>query len=607
MIDLDIWKKAWAILDARERRNAWVVLCIVTIGALASALMVGSVLPFLSVLAEPGRIETVPALAWAYETFGFTSDYSFLIGLGLASFGVIVLTSLMQIIKTWAVARFALMRMHTISHRLLAAYLRQPYAFFLDRHSGEMGTRILAESGQVVNQFFKPAAELIAALLTVAAIVGLLLLTEPLVALVAFAVLGGLYGAVYALSRRALNRFGHVRVAANSARFRIANEALGGIKDIKLLGREGSYVARYAQPSRRMARAIVAVQVISQVPQFVLQAVAFGGIILLCLVFMDAQGLASGTALGGILPVLGLFAFAGQRLMPELSKLYRSLATLQAGAAAVDTIHDDLVGRAGNGTLPKTIPSGLGLSRQLRLEDVSYSYPDAAHAGVRDITLEICAGERIGVVGGTGAGKTTLADIMLGLLAPTNGQIVADGVPVTDSNLRAWQQSVGYVPQDIFLTDASVSENIALGVPPREIDPARVEEAARIAQLDAFIRAELPQGYDTMIGERGVRLSGGQRQRIGIARAMYHDADFVVFDEATSALDTLTEAEVMAAIEALPGEKTVLMIAHRLSTVQRCDRIVLMDHGRIAGLGRWRELEAESPTFRSMVARMAAA
>ena len=418
MIDLAVWKKAWALLDAREQRNAWVVLGVVIIGALSSALMVGSVLPFLSVLAEPGRIETVPALAWAYESFGFSSDYSFLIGLGLASFGVIVLTSLMQIVKTWAVARFALMRMHTISHRLLAAYLRQPYAFFLDRHSGEMGTRILAETGQVVNQFFRPAAELIASLLTVIAILGLLLLAEPVVAVVAFAVLGGLYGGVYALSRRALNRFGRVRVAANSARFRIANEALGGIKDIKLLGREGSYVARYAQPSRRMARTVVAVQVISQVPQFVLQAVAFGGIILLCLLLMDAQGLASGAALGGILPVLGLFAFAGQRLMPELSKLYRSLAVLQAGAAAVDTIHDDLVGHAGGGTLPQVMPAGLGLTRQLRLENVSYSYPDAAHAGVRDITLEIRAGEKIGVVGGTGAGKTTLADIMLGLLAP---------------------------------------------------------------------------------------------------------------------------------------------------------------------------------------------
>src|SRR6056297_340115 len=347
MIDLSTWKKAWALLDGRERRNAWIVLGIVIMGALSSALMVGSVLPFLSVLADPGRIETVAALAWAYETFGFTSDYGFLIGLGVASLGVIVLTSLMQIVKTWAVARFAMMRVHSISHRLIAAYLRQPYEFFLNHHSGEMGTRILAESAQVVSQFLKPAADLVAAALTIIAIVGLLLWLDPMVTLIAFTVLGGIYGGIYVLSRRALNRLGRVRVATNRARFRIANEALGGVKDIKLLGREGSYVARYAVPSQRMARTQVAVQVISQVPQFVLQAVAFGGIILLCLLLMDEEALASGAALGGILPVLGLFAFAGQRLMPELSKLYRSLAQLQAGAAAVDSIHEDLIGRAG--------------------------------------------------------------------------------------------------------------------------------------------------------------------------------------------------------------------------------------------------------------------
>src|SRR6056297_2130337 len=598
MIDLSTWKKAWALLDGRERRNAWIVLGIVIMGALSSALMVGSVLPFLSVLADPDRIETNAALAWTYQTFGFSSDYGFLVGLGLASLAVIVLTSLMQIVKTWAVARFAMMRMHSISHRLMTAYLRQPYEFFLNRHSGEMGTRILAESQQVVMQFLRPAAEAVAAMFTVVAIVGLLLLVEPLVALIAFGSLGGIYGGIYTLSRRALKRLGRIRLEANSARFRIANEALGGIKDIKLLGREGFYVARYAVPSQQMARTQVAVQVISQVPQFVLQAMVFGGIILLCLLLMDEEALASGAALAGILPILGLFAFAGQRLMPELSKLYRSLAQLQAGVAAVDSIHEDLIDRAGGGVLPQSIPDGLGLRDRLTLENVSYNYPDAAHAGVRDIALEIRAGQKIGIVGGTGAGKTTLADLILGLLAPKQGRLVADGGPVTDSNLRAWQQSVGYVPQDIFLTDASVTENIALGVPPHEIDQSRVEEAARIAQLDRFIRTELQDGFATMIGERGVRLSGGQRQRIGIARALYHDADLIVFDEATSALDNLTEQEVMTAIDALPGDKTVLMIAHRLSTVKRCDRIIVLDQGRLVGLGSWDSLMQDNVAFR---------
>lgn len=597
MIDWVTWKKAWALLNVREKHNAWIVLCIVILGGLSSALMVGSVMPFLSVLSDPTRIHTVPALTWAYEKFGFTSDYGFLTGLGLGALGVIVLTSIMQIVKTWAVARFAMMRMHSISHRLIAVYLRQPYEFFLNRHSGEMGTRILSETQQLVAQFFRPAGEAIASLLTILAIVVLLLWVEPLVSTVALLALGGAYALIFWLSKKALKQLGTVRATSNSERFRIANEALGGIKDIKLLGREGSYVNRYGSPSQRMARAMTQVQVVSLVPKFALEAIAFGGIIILCLILMDPEGLASGEALGGILPILGLFAFAGQRLMPELQKLYQSLAQLQAGAAAVDTVYDDLVAQPEGEVLPRVVPRSLGLRDTLVLEDVCYGYPDATHAGVRSVAIEIKAGEKIGIVGGTGAGKTTLADLILGLLTPTKGRIVVDGVSITKNNLRSWQQSVGYVPQDIFLIDASVIENVALGVPFEEVDQERVRNAVKIAQMDDFINSELPEGYATMVGERGVRLSGGQRQRIGIARALYHDADLIVFDEATSALDNLTEREVMAAIDALPEEKTVVMIAHRLSTVQRCDRIVVMEQGRVVGCDSWQTLMSDNPAF----------
>jgi len=600
MIDLSAWKKAWTLLETRERRNAWIVLAIIIVGGLSSAMMVGSVLPFLSVLAQPRNIETTPALNWAYNTFGFTSDYTFLVGLGLALLVVIVVASAIQIVKTWAVARFAIMRMHSLSSRLMASYLRQPYEFFLNRHSGDMGTLILTETQQLVGQFLRPAAEAIASIFTIIAIIALLLWAEPLVAVLSFTVLGGTYSLTYWLSRRSLKRLGAVRAEANSARFRIANEALGGIKDIKLLGRERDYLARYDAPSYKMAQANTTVQVISIMPKFVLEAIAFSGIILLCLLLMDPQNLTSGGGVGDVLPVLGLFAFAGQRLMPELSKLYQSLAQMQAGSAAVDIVYRDLMLQEDVAELPKTRPVGSGLRQQLSLDAVSYHYPDASHAGVREVTLTIAAGEKIGIVGGTGAGKTTLADIILGLLNPANGRLVIDGVPVTQNNLRAWQQSVGYVPQDIFLTDASLSENIALGVPHKDIDQTRVEEAARIAQIDQFITSDLPEGYKTTIGERGVRLSGGQRQRIGIARALYHNANLIMFDEATSALDNHTEAEVLAAIETLPGDKTVVMIAHRLSTVKQCDRIIVMEAGAIVGIGSWDSLIETNAAFQKI-------
>jgi ABC-type multidrug transport system fused ATPase/permease subunit len=518
----------------------------------------------------------------------------------LASFFAIVLANGIQMVKTWAVARYALMRAHSISHRLMVAYLRQPYEFFLNRHSGEMGTRLLAEAGSAVQQFLRPAADVIAAGLTVLALVGFLIWVEPVIAIVALTLLGGSYGAVYAFSRRILQRLGRERVQVNSARFRIANEALGGIKDLKLLGQEAAYAARFERPSRRMARVQVSVQLISQLPRFALQALAFGGIILLCLALLDPVRLASGAgaAVADILPTLGVFALAGQRLMPELSTLYRALATLQSGSAAVDIVYEDLVQKAGGGSLPRDLTEGLGLRERLEISGVSYRYPNADQPGLRDISLSILAGEKIGIVGSSGAGKTTLADLVLGLLEPASGELRVDGKAVTAANVRAWQQSVGYVPQDIFLIDASVSENIALGLPPTAIHQARVEEAARIAQLHEFIRSDLPQGYATHVGERGVRLSGGQRQRIGIARALYHDADLIVFDEATSALDNLTEREVMAAIDALPGDKTVLMIAHRLSTVKRCDRIVVLDHGLLVGFDTWEALMQGNEAFR---------
>jgi ABC-type multidrug transport system fused ATPase/permease subunit len=588
---------AWALFDVRERRNLWIMLGIVILGALSSALMVGSVLPFLSVLSDPARIDTVPALRFAYQFFGFESNYSFLIGLGLVSLGVIIFTNGVLILKTWAISRFTTMRVHSISHRLMTAYLRQPYEFFLNRHSSEMGTRILSETQQVVNTFVAPAVELIAAICTVLALVVLLFLVEPVVALIAFGVLGGMYGGIYAFSRRVVKQLGRQRSQTNSARFKITNEAFGGIKDIKLLGCEDAYLARYSSCSLSMARTLARIVLITQLPQFGLQIIAFGGIILLCLILVDANALASGAALRDILPVLGLFAFAGQRLMPELSKLYQSLTKLQAGAAAVEIVHDDLTAWADKDEVAQTASNRLILRDKLALKNISYHYPNATTAGVRDITLAIGAGEKIGIVGGTGAGKTTLADLVLGLLMPAAGELVVDGVSVTKDNLRAWQRNVGYVPQNIFLTDASVAENIALGVPKKKIDERRVAEAARIAQLDNFIRTELPDGYATPIGERGVRLSGGQRQRIGIARALYHDADLIVFDEATSALDNLTEREVMAAIDALPDEKTVVMIAHRLSTVQRCDRIVVMDRGRVVGYDSWAALMVDNPVF----------
>jgi ABC-type bacteriocin/lantibiotic exporter with double-glycine peptidase domain len=591
--------KAWALLDMQERRNAFKVLSVMILGAFASAVMVGSVFPFLSVLANPELIRENYLLAWAHTVGGFNSDYGFLIGLGFGAMAIILLSNLLLILQTWAVARYTQMRVHSISRRLLAHYLAQPYDFFLGRHSGDMSTNILSETQQVVGQFLRPIADLISATLTVLAVLVMLLTVDPVVTSIVVGAFVGIYGGIMMVARRYVRRMGQQRALANQNRFRIAGEALGGIKDIKLLGREAAYLDRFSVPSFDMARAEIGVSVLSQAPRYAIQIIAFGGIILLCILLLEPAGLEGREALGGILPLVGLLAFAGQRLMPEMQKLYQSLTMMTSGAAALHRVYNDLF--AGNvARLDRNQPHPMGLRDKLTLASVTYSYPEAEGTGLSEVGLIIRAGERIGVVGASGAGKTTLADVILGLLRPQSGTMCADGQEITHENLRAWQQTVGYVPQDIFLTDASLSENIALGLQPDEIDEAKVEHAARTAQLHDFVMTQLPDGYATRIGERGVRLSGGQRQRIGIARALYHDADLIVFDEATSALDNLTEREVMESIEALPGEKTILMIAHRLSTVSVCDRIALMEGGNVADVGNWNELMERNEAFRAL-------
>ncbi|MEX0372789.1 ABC transporter ATP-binding protein [Spiribacter roseus] len=554
---------------------------------------VASVMPFLSVLGNP-------VLATAYEWGGFASVDAFLMALGIGAFVLIVTSAVFRAVTLYAITRWSMMRMHSLSERLLETYLRQPYAYFLDRHSGDMSKTILTEAQQVTTTVIRPGMDVIAHGTVLAAIVVLLVVVDPVLAVAVAGVIGGAYALIYVGVRGFLGRIGKDRVRANKERFTAAGEALGGIKDVKLLGREHAYLSRFRGPSTRFARHQAASQVLGQVPKFLIEAIGFGGIIVLTLVLMAANGGVSGGGLGGVLPVLGLYAFAGYRMLPAAQNVYQGIAQLRFGSAAVDTVYDDLHRRASLAEIHKTAPAPMQPEREIALDRVTYHYPRATQSALADINLTIPVGSSVGLVGSTGAGKTTLVDVILGLLRPTDGAITVDGEAVTDGNLRAWQAALGYVPQDIFLTDATVTENIAFGIDPEQIDAAQVERCARMAQVHDFVTQEMPQGYDTIVGERGVRLSGGQRQRIGVARALYHDPDILVFDEATSALDTVTERAVMEAIDALHHQKTIILIAHRLSTVAGCDQVVLLEHGKVEAKGAFDALKDHSTRFRTM-------
>ena len=594
---LENYRKLLGLLDRREKRRFYLLFAMMVISAIVETVTIAAMFPFLAVVARPEMIEQHEKISMVYHLLGFQDTRTFLAVAGAAVFCIVFFGLLFATATQYAIYRYTAMRGYSIGGRVLRGYLSQPYSWFLSKHSADLGATILTEVNEVIMRNMLPAMKLIAQGAVAFFLILLLVVANPMAALGALVLLGGSYVLVYLVVRKRISRMGHVRKAANMDKYKVAGEAFGGVKDVKLMGLEDSFLRRYERPARRSAEANSLIGVASEVPRNILRAVALGGILAFVVVM-----LIRGHDKSGMLPVLGLYAFAGMRLLPALQQIYSSATTMRFTVSMLDRVHADLLSlpKGENAKFPAA-PEPLPLREKLELRDVSYAYPSAERGALNGLTLSIPALSTVGVVGGTGAGKTTAVDVILGLLRPQEGVVAVDGTPVTDDRLRAWQRSVGYVPQQIFLMDESVAANIAFGVPHKEIDMAAVERAARIAELHDFILRDLPEGYATELGERGVRLSGGQRQRIGIARALYHDPDVLVLDEATSALDNLTERAVMDAVHNLGGKKTIIMIAHRLSTVQDCDIIFLLEHGRVAAQGRYDDLVETSDHFRRMV------
>ncbi|MDZ7759347.1 MAG: ABC transporter ATP-binding protein [Desulfovermiculus sp.] len=600
---LQIYKKLYSLLDARERRRGAMVLIMLILVAFAETLGVASIMPFVSVLSNPEVVETNPYLATIYDFFGFQGKQSFLFFLGIVFF-IILLTSLgMKALGIWAQLRFSQNRNWSWGSRLVGGYLRQPYEWFLNRHSSDLATSVLAEVNQVINNALLPGMEVIANVLIGLFLVVLLLTINPFLALAASVLLGGGYALVSISLRQRLQRIGVERRMANKKRFHVVQEAFGGIKDVKITGLEEGFVHRFRTPAQVMASRQIAAGVIEQIPALAMQALLFGGMLLMLLYLMSAYGYGS---FQQALPVVSVFAYAGYRLMPALQNIYQGISQMRVAEAPLDALCQDF---ATLQTTPlSSKPSGQGkktpvhlpLKKDLRLHNVCYTYPRAERPAINQLSLSIPAFHTVGFVGSTGSGKTTTVDLILGLLRPEQGRILVDGSELTDAKVRPWQRSLGYVPQHIFLSDDTVAGNIAFGLPEKKIDMDAVEKAARIANLHEFVLQELPDGYQTHVGERGVRLSGGQRQRIGIARALYHDPDVLILDEATSALDNLTEQVVMEAVHNLATRKTIILIAHRLSTVRSCDCIYMLEHGMLVAKGSYDELFEGSENFRAM-------
>lgn len=558
-------RKLLALIDRRERAQAAGLLALIILMAFVEVLGIASILPFMAVLSNPEVVETNRWLRAGYEMLGFESVNRYLFFLGLVVLFILIASNTLKAVTRWATLHFSFMCGHLISKRLFTHYLNQPYSFFLERNSAHLSKNVLSEVQALVQNIFIPMMDLLARALVTVTVLGFLLFIDPLLAVIAAAVLGGAYAGIYLFFNKRVRRYGRDRQAAQGERYKIVNEAILGIKNIKLTAHEATYCQYYEAPSHRFADSQSKNGAIGEVPRYALEIIGFGGILLIILYLLLAgQGLAQA------LPLMALYALAGYRLMPNLQAIYAALNKLRFSGPILENITSELTPTS-VALAPAAASVALPFRQTIRLSGIRFRYANTERDILNGIDLEIPANSTVGIVGKTGSGKTTLVDIILGLLRPTDGTITIDGVLLTDDYLRAWQQNLAYVSQHIYLCDDTVRQNIAFGTPDTDIDEARIRDAARMACLDRFIEDELPNGYDTIIGENGIRLSGGQRQRLGLARALYLNRPVLVLDEATSALDSETEDGVMAAIERLGGLRTIIMIAHRAGTLKICD------------------------------------
>ena len=579
-------KKILFLLSPHEKKRAGFLLLMILIMAFLDVIGVASILPFMAVLTNPSLIETNVILNFMFQTsknLGVENVQHFLFTLGIIVFLTLVISLIFKAITTYVQIKFSQMREFSIGKRLVEGYLHQPYGWFLNQNSAELGKTILSEVAQVVNGGIRPLIELIAKGIVVIALMSLLIITEPILAITVCFSLGVTYLIIFYFIKSFTSRIGKERLKNNQLRFKILSEAFGATKEVKVAGLEETYIKSFSKSAQIFAQTQASAAAVAQLPRFILEAIAFGGILLMMLYIMSVTG-----SFNNSLPIISLYVFAGYRLIPSLQQIYASFTLLTFVGPAIDKLANDIknLKHVNINQSQKILP----FNKSIVLKNICYNYPASSRTALKDINLCIPANSTVGLIGPTGSGKTTVVDIILGLLEPQDGLMEVDGQIITKHNVRSWQHSIGYVPQHIYLSDNSIAENIAFGVNSKDIDYKVIKKVAEIANLNKFVTDELPEQYQTIIGERGIRLSGGQRQRIGIARALYHNPKVLILDEATSALDNLTEQIVMDAVNNLSQNITIILIAHRLNTVKDCDIIFKLEKGQLIDQGKFNEI-----------------
>lgn len=592
-----LWK-VWQLLNQKEKIWSALVFICILIQGLAESLSLGAVVPLLALLARPEESLQNPWIARFYELLGAPAMPQFIAFSCVGVFLLFVLKNLYVLCSDVLQTRFCLKLQRRLSTDLLESYLGRDYSFFFQNNTTILLRSVTNEITAVSQGVLLYGLILLSELATVGGVLLLMLFADAKLSLALGAGALVVIAVIYFFIRRSARRVGEVNQRTTNQLFKLASEALQGVKDVKVLGRAAYFVDRYRVIAEENAAAVAKGRVLSGMPRLVLESSAIGGITGIVLLTQ-----AAGMPLSQVVPLLGLYALSAYRLMPSAGRILSSLTQFRYSSPSVEVVHAALIAGKNNISTHVDLPK-LSFTESLEFRDLCFSF-DGSHQTLKRISFRHRRGQSLGLVGASGAGKSTLADIVLGLLAPLSGQMLVDGKPLARDQVPGWQKNLGYVPQQIFLADDSLRGNVAFGIAVADIDESKVQKAITLARLDELVRS-LPQGLDTRVGEKGIQLSGGQRQRVGIARALYHDPEVLILDEATSALDTVTEAQFSEAVKALNGQKTLLIIAHRLSTVRDCDSILLLDQGELKAQGTYQYLLGSSPEFRALASHQTA-
>ncbi len=584
-----VYRQIASIVSLMEKREKFFLL-LLGFGAIGLGIIetlgVSSIMPFIAVASQPELIETNKYLAWAYSFFGFTTNRSFLFALGMLMFAFVVLRNAYSVMYAYMQNRFTSMRRHTLSLKLFKIYISQKYPFFLNKNSYDFVKNINGEIERMITGTLMQVVIILSFVFQIVLLTAFLFYINPFATFFITALLVFVYGFIYFFVKKEVGRLGAERFELSRIQSQVVNEAFWGIKETKISGCEHSFISSYIPPSKLLSHNVVKEEIIGIVPKYVLEVVSFSSILFFIMLMISNTD-----DFKSVISSISVYAYAGYRLMPAVQNLFRAFSKFKYSMPAATRIAGEFAFASLDRDNIEKTSERLEFSREITLRNIVFSYGTVSDKRVIDgISLTIRSNTLVGFAGKTGSGKTTLVDIILGLLIPQGGTIAIDGTEICASNIRKWQQNLGYVPQNIYLSNDSISANIAFGIPREDIDMEAVRRAASLAQIDDFISGELPEKYDTVIGERGIRLSGGQRQRIGIARALYRDPSVLVMDEATSALDNQTELDVMQAIDGLSGKKTIILIAHRLTTLRKCDEIFMIEKGTVQRRGTYTEL-----------------